>query len=93
MTLDACVDGDVNHLTQLVGEEYERFSAFFQIYKHVPVSCYAINYSISQDIVSFHVDCDQMNTEEFSELKKTYGVDGISIETRENGISVNIPIR
>ena len=93
MTLDACVNGDVTHLTQLVGDEYDQFSTFFQIFKNIPTDCHQITYIASKELITFHVDCDKMETEEFSELKKTYGVGGISIETRDQGISVNIPIR
>ena len=31
MPLDACVDGNVSDLSQLVGDEYDQFSKFFQI--------------------------------------------------------------
>lgn len=93
MTLDACVDGNVSNLSQLVGDEYDQFSKFFQIYKQLPVSSYAIVYVASKEFASFHVDCEVMSVEEINTLKETYGGNGVIIEPRDKGISVNIPIR
>lgn len=93
MTLDACVDGNVSHLTQLVGEDYDQFSAFFQIYKHIPVGSSTIRYQTTKEFVMFEVDCEKLQKNELSELKRTYEVNGITIDIREQGLSVNIPIR
>ena len=93
MTLDACVDGDVEHLTELVGENYDQFSTFFRIYKQIPTACEKISYTNEKDTISFHVTCDKLNKEELSELNESYKTDGVVIKPTDAGVSVNIPIR
>lgn len=91
IVLDSCVDGSVDNLKHLIGDDYDRLGLFYRLQKNFDLECESIGYTRTNDKVIFDITCqgEKVNIKDFNryiEDKKT------SISKTKAGFRVNISL-
>lgn len=92
--LDDCVDGSIDKLSELVGDNYDQFNTFVSICNKLAIgdTIYSlVNFSKTETTVSFQLTWD-INNNLLEEVKKDLD-NSTSIELTDAGIIINISVK
>lgn len=92
--LDDCVDGSIDKLSELVGDNYDQFNTFVSICNKLAIgdTIYSlVNFSKTETTVSFQLTWD-INNNLLEEVKKDLD-NSTSIELTDVGIIINISVK
>lgn len=92
--LDDCVDGSIDKLSELVGDNYDQFNTFVSICNKLAIgdTIYSlVNFSKTETTVSFQLTWD-IDNNLLEEVKKDLD-NSTSIELTDSGIIINISVK